>query len=188
MTIYFPESSQLQGKLLWATVLNRLSFLHCNFIMPTKINHVSLPAIDTSSLHFSKIMVTPALWHRHLGHPAWDTTKTVLTKDCATGIEFKGSFLDEHCISCIIGKQPACPFNNLHHHASKICELLYMDLCGPFPTQFANRKTMYFHSILNNHSNYGSTALLSKKDQAYKHYKDFQACLKLKSNNKVMNV
>lgn len=47
---------------------------------------------------------------------------------------------------------------------------------------------MYFHSIFNDHSNYSSTALLLKKDQAYKHFKDFQAWLELKSDNKVMNV
>lgn len=62
-----------------------------------------------------------------------------------------------------------------------------MDLCGLL-TQFANGKTTYFHSILDDHSNYSSTALLLKKNQAFRHFRDFQAWLELKSNNKVLPV
>ncbi|KAF8227504.1 hypothetical protein L208DRAFT_1111928, partial [Tricholoma matsutake] len=85
--------------------------------------------------------------HHCLGHLGWDATQAVLTKNYATGIEFKGSFHLSHCIPCLVGKQPQSPFDHHGNHASDICDLLHMDTCGPFST-LTPQKTSYFWTIL----------------------------------------
>ncbi|KNZ73140.1 Copia protein [Termitomyces sp. J132] len=63
-----------------------------------------------------------------------------------------------------------------------------MDSCGPFPVQFANGHSHHFHSILDDFSNLGSTALLTTCDQACDHFKSTAAQWELKSGNKVRAV
>ncbi|KAF5388093.1 hypothetical protein D9615_000300 [Tricholomella constricta] len=62
-----------------------------------------------------------------------------------------------------------------------------MDTCGPFPIQTPHGKS-FFHVILDDHSNYGSTALLAHKDEAVAHYLSTEASWERKSGNKVLVV
>ncbi|KNZ77309.1 Copia protein [Termitomyces sp. J132] len=156
MSIFFPNSAlSFKCQSLQATVHNHLSFLFCGFICPTKSSDIlafSSPAIASSL--FPCLEVTPALWHLHLGHPGQDTTKAVLIKNYVNGVAYNGSLTNNHCIPCILGKRPACPFDHFQHRASAVCYLLHMDSCGPFPILFTNGCSNHFHSILNDYSNF----------------------------------
>lgn len=129
MSIFFPSlNASLVGQSMLATVHQCLSFLFCNFVLPSLDSqslHLLLLAVTCSS--FPHINITPALWHSCLRHPEQDTTRAMLTKNYATEVGYSGTFLDNHCILCIMGKQPACPFDNFQFCASEVCDLLHMD-------------------------------------------------------------
>ena len=95
--------------------------------------------------------------------------KAALTKNYVTGIGFKGSFLRDHCVTCIIGKSPQCPYSNNGHCATKIGKLLHMDLCGPYPVKVPGGE-LYFYNILDDCSNFGFTIGLWKKSDSFSFY------------------
>ena len=64
------------------------------------------------------------------------------------------------------------PRQSYSHHgpqASNIGELLYMDLCGPYPVQGPCGEK-HFYNILDNKSNFGFTFGLRNKNDAFSHY------------------
>lgn len=184
--IFSPSSSlTLQHKAISASTHNWLSFLYCNFIFPNSSHPVSVLAIVNIPLSVPWIPATPDLWHCNLGHPLHKAPQAVLTKYFASEVDYVGSFFNDHCIPCIVGKQPAQPFDHYQHHVDKVCDLFHINSCSPFSTQFANSHTNYFHSILDNFSNLGGTALLFAHFQANQYLKTVQAHFKLKSDNEV---
>ena len=68
------------------------------------------------------------MWHRRFGHIGLDATKAALTKDYVKGVTFKGPFLRDHCVTCIVGKSPQHSYSHHGHHTVKVGELLHMDL------------------------------------------------------------
>lgn len=184
-SIFFPSSiSALNNSSIKALVHNHLSFLFCDFVSPTPVSLSALLAFPAlvSNL-FLQLNVTPALWHACFGHPEHNAMKMILTKNYVTGFEYNGSFTDNHCIPCILSKRQAWPFDYLQHCASAICDLLHMDTCSPFSILFSNGHANRFHSILDDHLNFGSTALLLFCTQAIGHSKHVEASWELKSGN-----
>ena len=200
MSVHLPWSSSSVTLLTFlATVVNRLSFLHCDFILPPPTSSLLpflpsavlaapvLPLPDLLDTSFPHVAVTPELWHRRLGHLGMDATWDMLTKGFAEGIEFSGIFRHSHCILCIIGKHPQHPYDHPGNCATSPCETLHLDVCGPFPT-LSPQKTDSFIIILDDYSNWCTTGLLSKKSQAYDHYVATEARLELKTGHLVRNV
>ena len=102
---------------------------------------------DSSELAFPtfvKVELTLALWHCHLGHISVDTTHAVLMKNNAEGVVWIGSFTKEFCIPCLIGKHSQEPHTNYGNCASKVCEFLHMDTCGPFPIKTPHKKSLFW--------------------------------------------
>jgi hypothetical protein len=128
-SISYPLSDpDLPGFSFQAMVHRRLSFLSLDYLVPT--SPMAYPAIT-----FPKTVQTSTLWHRRFGHLGMEATKEALTKDYATGVRFLGSFAHEHCIACVMGKSPQHPYSHNGRRASKVGELLHMDMCGPYPVQ-----------------------------------------------------
>ena len=133
-TLTFPDDSEKLGRLarksFRAKVINKLSFLDCNFVHPS-----SDPTIEPIYAFpvFPPTILNPELWHRRLGHPGVDSTRYVLTKDTVTGVTWTGSFTHAHCIPCLIGKSPQASYSSNKHRAEKICDLIHVDTCGPYP-------------------------------------------------------
>ena len=90
-------------------------------------------------------------------------------KEYVKGVTFEGPFIRDHCIACIIGKDPQLPYLHNGHHSTKVGELLHMDLCGPYPTRAPGGK-LYFYSILDDCSNFGFTIGLQKKSDSFAFY------------------
>ena len=116
-----------------------------------------------------------------------DATWDMLTKGFADGIDHSGVFHHAHCIPCIIGKHPQHPYDHPGNHATSPCELLHINVCGPFST-ISPQKTDSFVIILNDYSNWSTTGLLSKKSQVFDHYVTIEARLKLKTDQLVHKV
>jgi len=177
-----------------ATVINHLSFLQCDFVLPP-VTAPSLPLApspilplpDVPATSFPHVAVTLELWHHRLGHLGMDTTRDMLTKGYADGIDYSGVFCHTHCIPCIIGKHPQHSYDHPGNHATSPCKLLHIDVCGPFP-MLSSQKTDSFVIILDDHSNWSMTGLLSKKSQVFDHYVAIEAHLELKIGQLVCKV
>ena len=169
---YPPSDPILPGFSLSAEVIRRLSFLNLDFVYPS----TSSPPSAFPALTFPKTKYTSTLWHRRFGHLGMDATREALTKHYAVGIQYTGPFTQEHCIACIIGKSPQHSYSHNGHRASKVAELLHMDLCGPYPTQTPDGKR-YFYTILDDFSNWGFTYLLCLKSDVFTHFSNTEAFL-----------
>lgn len=170
----YPEDHpRLPGLTLAATVVNRLSFLNLVFIPPDPpTTSTALPAIadpSPSAYSFPQIKLDSTLWHRRFGHIGMDATRATLMKNYVKGVQFDGPFIQDHCIPCLVGKSPQRSYTYNGHRATKIGELLHMDLCGPFPVQ-APRGEKYFFNILDDNTNWGFTFGLRLKSDAFQSY------------------
>ena len=186
-TVFYPDDQpRLPGLTLPAAVINRLSFFKLEFLSPAlSTAPVALPALasppldsasDDSSASFPRLKMDSMLWHHCFGHIGMDATRAALTKDYVTGVHLDGTFVRDHCISCIVGKSPQRSYPYHGNCATAIGELLHMDLCGHFPVQ-APRGEKYFFNILDDRSNWGFTFGLRLKSDAFSHYKATEAFL-----------
>jgi len=195
--LVFPSDHPVvPGYVLHASVFRNLSFLSCTFIIPTlpsafpavsSSTTPSTPLSPPSDLVFPRIVLSPALWHRRLGHLGLDSVRTLLTKDSATGVKFSGTFNPLCCMPCILGKAPQQPYTHLGNRATGVGDLLHMDTCGPFPTATPSGKR-YFHVILDDCSNFGFTALLRTRTDAVPFYKNTEVFLECKTGHRVLTV
>ena len=181
--IFYPDDHPcLPGFYLSASVVNRLSFLNLSFVPPAvSLVSVALPLPTPVPSHpspylFPRVSQDSMLWHRRFGHIGMEATRAALTKDYVTGVQLEGPFVRDHCIPCLIGKSPQRSYSFHGHHATKIGELLHMDLCGPFPVQ-GSQGEKYFFNILDDNSNWGFTFGLHLKSDAFAHYLKTEAFL-----------
>ena len=188
--VFYPQSHpKLPGFVFSATVANRLSFLNPDFISPSAFPaRALLPSSPLpSTLSFPCLKQDSLLWHRRFGHIGMDATRAALTKDYVKGVLLKGPFVRDHCIPCIVGKSPQISYSYHGNRATKIAELLHMDICGPFPVQ-APRGKKYFFSILNDRSNWGFTFGLKLKSDAFTRYLTMEAFLERSNSVVVLSV
>lgn len=195
-TIHLPQvMTSWKGLTIEAMFMRRLSFLHCDFLLPLTAPGLSLivvsgptaPPDDTPNVFFPCIPADFGLWHCHIGHLGMEVTKDLLTKPYATGITYDGDLTHQHCIPCLIGKHPQQPFPHHHHRASKICELLHMDTCGPFSVETLFGTSMFL-VILDDFSNFRHTDLMAKKNNAFQYYLAVEARWEWKSGNHVLTL
>ena len=135
---YLDSHPHLPGLTLPATVLNHLSFFNLSFISLSLPSSVAFPAqvLPSSSVSVSPSTISSfpcvhldsMLWHHQFGHLGMDATQAALTKNYVTGVQLDGSFIQNHCISCIVGKSPQKFYPSHGHHADVVSELLHMDL------------------------------------------------------------
>ena len=187
--IIFPGNhSVLPDHQLRAHFINCLSFLSCIFRKDI-LMITAMPAVVPLPLAacFSKTVLTPSLWHRRLGHPGYNVMKLVLTKNYVTGANYIGPFDCDHCVSCLIGKSPQHPFSNNGNCATRISELLHIDICGPFSTATPNGKK-YFINVLDDCSNVGFTSLLAARLDAFPAYLEVKAHLEVVPGHKVLTL
>ena len=172
-TLSYPLTDpMLPGFSMSADVIRRLSFLKLDFIYPSM---TSSPSVF-QALTFPKTKYTSSLWHRRFGHLGMDATREALTKDYAVGIQYTGPFTQEHCVACIIGKSPQHSYSHNGNRASKVAELLHMDLCGPYPVQTPDGKRFFF-VILDDFSNWGFTYVIRLKSDVFTHFCKTEAFL-----------
>ena len=190
--IFYPaDHPRIPGFSLPAVVVNRLSFLNLAFLSPElSLTPAALPARATPSFpaySFPRIKLDTMLWHRRFGHIGMDATKATLTKEYVTGVQLDGPFVQDHCIPCLVGKSPQRSYTSQGHRATKIGELLHMDLCGPFPVQ-APHGEKYFFNILDDKTNWGFTSGLRLKSDAFSFYIKTEAFLARSSAAIVLTV
>ena len=172
-------------------MVNRLSFLNLNFLSPQlPLSPTAMPAHlspPAPAYSFPRIQLDSMLWHRRFGHIGLDATRAALTKDYVKGVQFEGPFVPDHCIPCLVGKSPQRSYSYQGNRATKLGELLHMDLCGPFPVQ-APHGEKYFYNILDDKSNWGFTSGLRLKNDAFSYFLKTEAFLERLSGAPIMTV
>ena len=102
-----------------------------------------------------------------------DTVKTMIKKELVTGIPALADST-KTCVSCLKGKQTRKPFPQATaYRASKHLELVDADLCGPFTPPTPSHKR-YIFALIDNHSRYMWTVLLTEKSEAFEKFKIFK--------------
>ena len=186
---YPDDHPRLPNFSLSATVINRLSFLKLSFVPPDlPLVPTAMPAaVSIPAYTFPRLKLDSVLWHRRFGHIGLEATKAALTKNYVTGVRLEGAFITDHCIPCLVGKSPQRSYYPTGHRASKVGELLHMDLCGPFPVQ-APRGEKYFFNILDDKSNWGFTYGLRLKSDAFDCYLKTEAFLERSTSAVVLTI
>ena len=90
-------------------------------------------------------------------------------------------------MACIIGKSPQQSYSHHGHQATKVGELLHMDLCGPYPVQGPHGEK-YFFNILDDKMNFAFTFGIKLKSDAFTHYQSTKAFLECSNNVTVLAI
>ena len=86
-----------------------------------------------------------------------------------------------------MGESPQLSYSHHGHRASKIGELIHMDICGPYPVQ-APHGEKYFFSMLDDRSNWGFTFGLKLKNDAFSCYLKTEAFLERFSSAVILTI
>ena len=127
------------------------------------------------SVECLKIVMTESnKWHARLGHVNTETMRTMIKNKLVVGIP--GIEVEkETCKSCLLGKQVRQPFpKSTTFRASRPLELVHRDLCGPITPSTQSRKR-YVFVLIDDHTRYMWTILLSDKSEAFDKFKCFKA-------------
>ena len=191
-----PDHPVLPSFSFDATVIRRLSFLNCDFVLPSiapasQLTDPPSPLLDLTdmalSAMFTPALLTPELWHRRFGHLGLEATRAVLTKNYATGLIHTGTFQRSHCIPCLVGKSPQQPYSHNGNRSTVPGDLLHMDTCGPFPT-LTPQKHSTFLASLDDCTQFGFTDLHQRKSQSYDSYRHNEATIELVTGNRICAV
>ena len=156
--------------------VNKLSFVHADFLRPPKIN-------PFESVHFARVAETMDLWHHRMGHIGETATKNLLKS--VNGVSFPPGDKLSKCEPCIIGKHSRAPHPlSPTPKSTELLELVFCDLCGPFPVMTPHGK-LYLITFLDDCSDALKVHCLARKDQSYDAWKITKASWEQKTGKKV---
>ncbi len=136
---------------------NNLYFIDLEFVYPPKKR-------PTETAFFTKVVETMDLWHHHMGHIGEAATKSLLQS--VKGVTFPPSDKLSKCEPCIIGKHACSPHpSSTAPKTTELLELLFCDLCGPFPVLTPHGK-LYLIAFLEDSANILKLHCLARKDQS----------------------
>ena len=107
------------------------------------------------------------LWHFRLGHLSRKKLNVLNQK-----FPFISKHTNEMCDVCHLAKQRKLPYSMITSRASKIFELIYLNIWGPF-SKTSIHGHMYFLSILDDFSHYTWVILLKSKADVQDNVRNF---------------
>lgn len=149
-------------------------------------NRLYKVCLQVDQIHCLQLKITTesSLWHSRLGHVNTNTLKLMINKKLAIGIP-NIAVEKETCTSCLLGKQARKPFpQTTTFRASNPLELVHGDLCGPISRQTSGRKK-YIFVLIDDHTRYMWTILLSEKSEAFEKFKSFKTIVEPETLNKI---
>lgn len=136
---------------------NNLYFVELEFVYPPGKGPIE-------SVFFTKVVETMDLWHHRMGHIGETATKNLLSS--VKGVTFPPGDKLSKCEPCIIGKHSRSPHpSSSTPKASQLLELVFCDLCGPFPVLTPHGK-LYLIAFLEDSANILKLHCLARKDQS----------------------
>jgi hypothetical protein len=138
----------------------------CKIVTPAAVkmiekvitNHISLTAkrsdnvyvvnmLQDNDIPVSTCLISKAsskeveLWHRRLGHVNLQTINTLAKQNLVRGLPLKEFQCDEHCVSCLKGKQHKVSYKSIEESKTTAClQMLHMDLFGPIRIMSLSKK------------------------------------------------
>ncbi|KAJ9544451.1 hypothetical protein OSB04_024158 [Centaurea solstitialis] len=146
-----------------------------NLVFHERTKHVEM---DSKINEDSAIM-----WHKHLGHISKQRIQRLVDERILNWIDLTNF---QVCVECIKGKQ-ANARRLGSNRAIDVLELIYTDICGPFPTASWNGQR-YFITFIDDYSRYGYLYLIHEKSQSLDVFKDFKAEVELQLGKKIKAV
>lgn len=127
---------------------------------------------------------TAWLWHARFGHLHFDALRKLADKDMVRGLP-RIEHVEQLCDGCIISKHRRSPFPmRTVYRATDRLDLVHGDLCGPISPVTPGGKS-YFLLLVDDHSRYMWLVLLTRKGDAVKAIKHFQASAEAESDRKL---
>ncbi|KAJ4728701.1 Retrovirus-related Pol polyprotein from transposon TNT 1-94 [Melia azedarach] len=123
------------------------------------------------------------LWHKRLGHISRQRIKRLVSDEILDPLDFTDFDI---CVNCIKGKQT----NKGRFEANRtldVLELIYTDICKPFPTVAWNGQ-QYFITFIDDFSRYGYIYLLHKKSHALDVFKNYKAKVENQLSKRIKTV
>ena len=106
------------------------------------------------------------LWHARFGHVNFESLGTMVQDGHVSGVKVPSSQFLSHktdvCPVCALAKHARAPFPDSNTVTTKPLEVVYSDLCGPYPCA-ALGNYRYVLTVLDDYSGYNEVALLKLK-------------------------
>lgn len=123
-------------------------------------------------------------WHARVGHVNFETIKAMVVKELVVG-KPSAPKEKEICSSCLLGKQARQSFpKNTSYRASRPLELIHGDLCGPISPSTAAKKR-YIFVLIDDHSCYMLSILLTEKSETFEKFKRFKALVEQETGTNI---
>ena len=146
-----------------------------------RLYKVTMEVDNTKCLQLTKLGDS-AVWHVRLGHVAFETIKSIMSKEMVTGIP-NIAIDKEPCSSCLLGKQVRQSFPKATTYcADHALELIRGDLCGPISPSTA-ASNMYIFVLIDDHTRYMWSILLREKSEAFEKFKKFKKMVEQETGN-----
>ena len=124
------------------------------------------------------------LWHHRLGHLNVQAIKTLQLNNMVSGLPKECFSKFEFCEGCLLGKMPQHPFPIRHSKCQNPLQLVYSDICGPFPTKSITG-SHYFISFVDDYTRFTVITFLKTKDQALQAFKNYTRLAEKEYNTKI---
>src|ERR1044071_175395 len=123
--------------------------------------------LNNTACFFSRASTSETdLWHRRLGHVNFKTINKVTKMGLVRGLPLKVYQCQEHCVSCLKGKQHKSSYKSIEESKTTAClQLLHMDLFGPVKIMSLGKKK-YCLVIIDDYSRFTWVFFLFSKDEA----------------------
>lgn len=137
----------------------------------------------------SQACIPKEVWHKRLGHIN-DRDLQRLHTNNATGIFIakdsqSSTSRSNRCESCIMSKMARAPFPSSRHNlASRPFEVVFSDICGPFPVP-SLAGSRYFISFIDKKTRYAMVYFLKQKSDALDAFKTFDAMAFRRSGQRI---
>ena len=124
------------------------------------------------------------LWHHHMGHIGEAATRSLLQS--VKGVTFPPGDKLSKCEPCIIGKHARSSHpSSTTHKTTELLELVFCDLCGPFPVLTPHGK-LYLAAFLEDSANILKVHCLACKDQSAEAFHITKASWERKTGRKII--
>nr|KYP51629.1 Retrovirus-related Pol polyprotein from transposon TNT 1-94 [Cajanus cajan] len=130
-----------------------------------------LPTFSSSANSLTANTNNKNLWHLRLGHLSGSRLNLLHEQ-----FPFISKHINETCDICHLSKQKKFPYSISTSRATKMFDLIHMDIWGPFskPSIYGHK---YFLTILDDFSRYTWIVLLKSKAEVQSHVQNFIALI-----------
>ena len=147
--------------------------------------HYSASGVEGYSVQTNEILTVDEL-HRRLGHVSHERAKHLVKKGSVEGIELQAGDEATTCEPCESAKGARKAVTKVREggRCPAVGDEIHSDLWGKAPVESINHK-LYYVSFTDDHSRYTNIYLLHSKDEAFDHYRIYEAWLSTQHNAKI---